>query len=90
MARKTICIATALFIFGLSGRLAWAAEPMSKALSPLSRSEILRFFMIDCTTAFLLAGVAIKRIASTVARPTRSIITGSLRNVLRKTVKPLA
>ena len=32
MTRKTICIATALFIFDLSGRLAWAAEPMSKAL----------------------------------------------------------
>ena len=32
MTRKTICIATALFIFGLSGRLAWAAEPVSKAL----------------------------------------------------------
>lgn len=32
MKRKTICIATALFIFGLAGRLAWAAEPMSKAL----------------------------------------------------------
>ena len=32
MTYKTICIATALFIFGSEGRLAWAAEPMSKAL----------------------------------------------------------
>ena len=32
MKRKAICVATALFIFGLAGRLASAAEPMSKAL----------------------------------------------------------
>ena len=32
MICKAICIAAALFIFGLAGRLGWAAEPMSKAL----------------------------------------------------------
>lgn len=32
MICKAICIAAALFIFGLAGRVSWAAEPMSKAL----------------------------------------------------------
>jgi len=32
MICKAICVAAALFIFGWAGRVAWAAEPMSKAL----------------------------------------------------------